>query len=59
MTIKVYPQTRDLGKGLTIEELMRTQTEFMNTSDKQLLSIQGFDGYSVCTDNDSIVTNKQ
>jgi S1-C subfamily serine protease len=61
LTLKVYPQTRDLWKGLPIDEVMKTQTQYRGYTNPQktLISVQGYDGYLLCNDNNGSFLTRQ
>ncbi len=48
ITLNVYPQTRDLGRGVSIEELMKTRIQNIRTDEKWLITIQGNEWFYYC-----------
>ena len=61
LNVKVYPQTRDLWKGLPIDEVMKTQTQYRwyTNPQKHVISVQGYDGYLICNDNNGSFLTRQ
>lgn len=51
LTVNVYPQTRDLGRGVSVEELMKTETQNIVTDEKGLITVDGNPGFYYCQPN--------
>lgn len=57
--VNVYPQTRDLGRGTTVDELMRVKTQDITTTHKGKLTLLGHEGFYMCVANSSSMLTKQ
>lgn len=57
--VNVYPQTRDVGRGTSVDELMKVKIQDITTTHKGKIWLQGHEWFYYCQSNSAYMLTKQ